>query len=182
MKVRQARSGATVTVSGAVHDEDGPELGAALISALGDGRDGDVLLDAHSVTEFDDGALRAFAAVRTRAKHLHRGFAVLDEEDGATARSLRRSGHVFRITVHPDAGAARAALSEGRSRTAARNPLPPAAEPAHRGPGVPAGARAGTAHATGPVGAVRLAAAGGAALVQGAGHRLAGAARHLRER
>ncbi|WP_432482977.1 hypothetical protein [Kineococcus esterisolvens] len=126
MKVRRADSGATVTVTGAVHDGDGAELGDVLRAALGDGSDGDVLLEAHGITEFDDGALQALASVRSRAKHLHRGFAVLDDRDGATARSLRRSGHIFRIPVHADADAARSAMSGDRARTAARNPRPDA--------------------------------------------------------
>lgn len=117
-----------VVVEGAVGAAEVAELRAELLRAVEDEGGHDVLVDVHGVPSFEDEALAALTAARSHAKSSRHRVVVLDAQDGATARSLRRTGHVFRFPVHPDAVSARAALAADRSSLAATNPLRRAAD------------------------------------------------------
>ncbi|PRY13883.1 hypothetical protein [Kineococcus rhizosphaerae] len=128
-----------VVVEGAVGTPEVAELRAGLLEAVtGDGGH-DVLLDVHGVPSFADEALTALTAARSQGKSLRRRVVVLDDQDGATSRSLRRSGQIFRFPVHPDAVSARAALAADRASVAGTNPVRPpgdrGAEPVRARPG-----------------------------------------------
>ena len=110
-----------LTVTGVVRGADAHQLQSTLVGELGHGGGHDVVVDVRKVTAFDDDALPALTAGRSRAKFLHRRIALVDGADGATTRALRRSGHIFRFPVHADAAAARTALAAERSELAARN-------------------------------------------------------------
>jgi hypothetical protein len=108
-----------LTAQGAIGVTDLAELRAGLVEAF-DGGETDVLLDAHEVSAFDDGALPALTAARSRAKFIRRHLVVLDRDDGAVSASLRRSGLRFRFPVYPDAAAAHEGLVEDRAALDAR--------------------------------------------------------------
>ena len=97
-----------------------PELRARLMEAIGGGGF-DLLLDARHVSAFDDAALPALTAGRSRAKYLGRHLVVLDGEGGAVSTSLRRSGLRFRFPVYGDAAAARDGLAADRAALEADN-------------------------------------------------------------
>lgn len=119
----------TVVVEGVVGAAEVPALLAELLAAVQDGGGHDVLLDVRGVSSFADEALTALTAGRSRAKSLRHRIVVVDDRNGETAKSLRRSGQVFRFPVHPDAGTASAALEADRVSLAATNPLQPAGGP-----------------------------------------------------
>jgi anti-anti-sigma regulatory factor len=107
-----------LSASGTIGAAELPELRTRLLEAI-DGDD-DLLLDARQVSAFDDAALPALTAARSRAKHLRRRLVVLDAPSGAVNASLRRSGLLFRFPVYPDASAARDGLAADRADLAAR--------------------------------------------------------------
>jgi anti-anti-sigma regulatory factor len=109
-----------LTASGTIAAADLPELRTRLLEAM-DGGDFDVLLDARQVSAFDDAALPALTAGRSRAKHLRRHLVVLEGEGGAVNASLRRSGLRFRFPVYPDASAAHQGLAAQRADLAAHS-------------------------------------------------------------
>lgn len=109
-----------LTASGTIGVADLPELRTRLLEAI-DGGDFDLLLDARHVSAFDDAALPALTAGRSRAEHLRRHLVVLDGEGGPVSASLRRSGLRLRFPVYPDASAAREGLAAQRADLAARN-------------------------------------------------------------
>jgi anti-anti-sigma regulatory factor len=109
-----------LTASGAIGAAQLPELRARLLEAI-DGGDFDLLLDARQVSAFDDAALPALTAGRSRAKYVRRHLVVLDGEGGAVSASLRRSGLRFRFPVHADASAAHEGLATGRADLAAHS-------------------------------------------------------------
>jgi len=124
-----------LTASGSIGAEQLPELRTRLLEAIGrDGLAFDLLLDARQVSAFDDAALPALTAGRSRAKHLRRHLVVLDGESGPLSASLRRSGLRFRFPVYPDASAAHEGLAAQQahlaahsfSRAAVSEPRPPA--------------------------------------------------------
>jgi anti-anti-sigma regulatory factor len=108
-----------LTATGTIGVSDLPQLRTRLLEAM-DGGDFDLLLDARQVSAFDDAALPALTAGRSRAKHLRRRLVVLDAPSGAVNASLRRSGLLFRFPVYPDASAARDGLAADRADLAAR--------------------------------------------------------------
>src|SRR5205814_2299943 len=79
------------------------------------------LLDARQVSAFDDAALPALTAGRSRAKYLRRRLVVLDGDGGAVSASLRRSGLRFRFPVYTDASAAQEGLAAERADLAAHS-------------------------------------------------------------
>ena len=116
-----------LTASGTIGAEQLPELRTRLLEAIGrDGLAFDLLLDARQVSAFDDAALPALTAGRSRAKHLRRHLVVLDGESGPLSASLRRSGLRFRFPVYPDASAAREGLAAQRAELVAKSfgPMP----------------------------------------------------------
>jgi anti-anti-sigma regulatory factor len=124
-----------LVASGTIGVAELPELRTRLLEAIGhDGLDFDLLLDARQVSAFDDAALPALTAGRSRANYLRRHLVVLDGEGGAVSASLRRSGLRFRFPVYPDAAAAQEGLAAERTereahsfgRTAASEPRQPA--------------------------------------------------------
>jgi anti-anti-sigma regulatory factor len=108
-----------LTASGVIGAAELPELRARLVEAF-DGGETDVLLDAHEVSAFDDAALPALTAARSRAKFIRRHLVVLDGEDGAVSASLRRSGLRFRFPVYAGAAEAHQGLAAGRAELDAR--------------------------------------------------------------
>jgi anti-anti-sigma regulatory factor len=111
-----------LTASGSIGAEQLPELRTRLLEAIGrDGLAFDLLLDARQVSAFDDAALPALTAGRSRAKHLRRHLVVLDGESGPLSASLRRSGLRFRFPVYPDASAAHQGLAAQRADLAAHS-------------------------------------------------------------
>jgi anti-anti-sigma regulatory factor len=111
-----------LTASGAIGIAELPELRTRLLEAIGSaGLDFDLLLDARHVSAFDDAALPALTAGRSRAKHLRRHLVVLEGEGGAVSASLRRSGLLFRFPVYADASAAREGLAAERAELQARS-------------------------------------------------------------
>jgi anti-anti-sigma regulatory factor len=109
-----------LTASGTIRVAELPELRTRLLEAI-DGGEFDLLLDARQVSAFDDGALPALTAGRSRAKYLRRRIVVLDGEGGAVSASLRRSGLRFRFPVYADASAAREGLAAQRAERAAHS-------------------------------------------------------------
>jgi anti-anti-sigma regulatory factor len=109
-----------LAASGTIGAAEVPELRTRLLEAL-DGGDFDLLLDARQVSAFDDAALPALTAGRSRAKHVRRHLVVLDGDGGAVAASLRRSGLRFRFPVYPDASAAHQGLAAQRADLAAHS-------------------------------------------------------------
>lgn len=107
-----------LTASGSIGGAELPELRARLLEAI-EGGEFDLLLDARQVSAFDDAALPALTAGRSRAKYLRRRLVVLDGEGGAVSTSLRRSGLSFRFPVYADADAAERGLAADRERLAA---------------------------------------------------------------
>jgi len=111
-----------LTASGTIGVAELPELRTRLLEAIGhDGLDFDLLLDARQVSAFDDAALPALTAGRSRAKYLRRHLVVLDDEGGPVSASLRRSGLRFRFPVYPDASAAHDGLAAERAHRAAHS-------------------------------------------------------------
>ncbi len=108
-----------LTASGVIGAAELPELRDRLVEAFAGGET-DVLLDAHEVSAFDDAALPALTAARSRAKFIRRHLVVLDGEDGAVRASLRRSGLRFRFPVYADAAAAHEGLAADRAELDAR--------------------------------------------------------------
>ena len=108
-----------LTASGVIGAAELPELRDRLVEAFAGGET-DVLLDAHEVSAFDDAALPALTAARSRAKFIRRHLVVLDGEDGAVRASLRRSGLLFRFPVYADAAAAHEGLAADRAELDAR--------------------------------------------------------------
>jgi anti-anti-sigma regulatory factor len=109
-----------LTASGTIGVAELPELRVRLLEAI-DGGDFDLLLDARQVSAFDDAALPALTAGRSRAKYLRRRLVVLDGEGGAVSASLRRSGLRFRFPVYADASAAQEGLAADRADLAAHS-------------------------------------------------------------
>ena len=109
-----------LTASGNIGVAELPELRTRLLEAI-DGGGFDLLLDARQVSAFDDAALPALTAGRSRAKYLRRHLVVLDGDGGAVTASLRRSGLLFRFPVYPDASAARDGLAAQRADLASHN-------------------------------------------------------------
>jgi anti-anti-sigma regulatory factor len=109
-----------LTATGTIGVSDLPQLRTRVLEAM-DGGDFDLLLDARQVSAFDDAALPALTAGRSRAKHLRRHLVVLDGEGGAVTASLRRSGLRFRFPVYPDASAAHEGLAAQRADLASHN-------------------------------------------------------------
>jgi anti-anti-sigma regulatory factor len=109
-----------LTASGTIGAAELPELRARLLEAIDDG-DFDLLLDARQVSAFDDAALPALTAGRSRAKYRRRQLVVLDGEGGAVTASLRRSGLRFRFPVYPDASAAHEGLAAEQAHLAAHS-------------------------------------------------------------
>jgi anti-anti-sigma regulatory factor len=109
-----------LTATGTIGVSDLPQLRTRLLEAM-DGGDVDLLLDARQVSAFDDAALPALTAGRSRAKYVRRHLVVLDGDGGAVTASLRRSGLLFRFPVYPDASAAREGLAAQRADLAAHN-------------------------------------------------------------
>jgi hypothetical protein len=91
-----------LTASGTIGVAELPELRTRLPRG-DDGGDFDLLLDARQVSAFDDVALPALTAGRSRAKYVRRHLVVLDGEGGPVSASLRRSGLRFRFPVYADA-------------------------------------------------------------------------------
>jgi anti-anti-sigma regulatory factor len=106
-----------LAVSGRVGPAQMPELRTRLVDAI-DRTDGDVLIDTHHVTAFDDTALVALTAARKRAKFLRHRIAILDAEDSPVALSLRRTGMHIRLPVYPDAATAAHHLAADRAARA----------------------------------------------------------------
>jgi anti-anti-sigma regulatory factor len=109
-----------LTASGTIGAAELPELRTRLLEGIDDG-DVDLLLDARQVSAFDDAALPALTAGRSRAKYRRRHLVVLDDEGGALGASLRRSGLRFRFPVYPDASAAHQGLAAQRADLAAHS-------------------------------------------------------------
>lgn len=109
-----------LTASGTIGVAELPELRTRLLEAI-DGGGFDLLLDARQVSAFDDAALPALTAGRSRAKYLRRRLVVLDSEGGAVSASLRRSGLRFRFPVYTDASAAQEGLAAERADLAAHS-------------------------------------------------------------
>jgi anti-anti-sigma regulatory factor len=107
-----------LTASGVIGAAELPELRAVLLEAIGGGGV-DVLLDARQVSAFDDAALPALTAARSRAKYVGRRIVVVDGDGGAVSASLRRSGLRFRFPVYADVSAAQDGLSSERADLAA---------------------------------------------------------------
>lgn len=103
-----------ITLSGDIRPSDVASLRHALVDAV-DGTSTDLLIDARTVTAFDERGLTALTAARTRAKFRRRGIVVLDAEGGPVEAALRRSGHLLRLPVYPDLTTARSALASRRS-------------------------------------------------------------------
>jgi len=111
-----------LTASGAIGVAELPELRTRLLEAIGrGGLDFDLLLDARQVSAFDDAALPALTAGRSRAKYARRPLVILDGEGGAVSASLRRSGLRFRFPVYADASAAHQGLAAERAHLAAHS-------------------------------------------------------------
>ena len=108
-----------LTAHGVIGAAELAELRAGLVEGF-DGGESDLLLDAREVTAFDDAALPALTAARSRAKFIRRHLVVLDRDDGALSASLRRSGLLFRFPVYADAAAAHEGLAAGRAALDAR--------------------------------------------------------------
>jgi len=109
-----------LTASGTIGTAELPELRSRLLEAIDDG-DVDLLLDARQVSAFDDAALPALTAGRSRAKYRRRHLVILDGDGGAVSASLRRSGLRFRFPVYPDASAAHQGLAAQRADLAAHS-------------------------------------------------------------
>jgi anti-anti-sigma regulatory factor len=108
-----------LTASGTIGAAQLPELRTRLLEAIGRGGLAfDLLLDARQVSAFDDAALPALTAGRSRAKYLRRHIVVLDDEGGAVNASLRRSGLRLRFPVYADASAAHNGLAADRAALA----------------------------------------------------------------
>ena len=107
-----------LTASGTIGAAELPELRTRLLEAIDDG-DFDLLLDARQVSAFDDAALPALTAARSRAKYVGRRIVVVDGDGGAVSASLRRSGLRFRFPVYADVSAAQDGLSSERADLAA---------------------------------------------------------------
>lgn len=129
-----------LSLSGRIGSAQVPELGALLLAAV-DRADGDVLIDTHRVTAFDDSDLVALTTARKRAKFRRNRIVVLDGENGVVAAGLRRSGMHIRMPVCPDAATASGHLAADRAARAARAArarltmrlgLPQARDPAQR--------------------------------------------------
>jgi anti-anti-sigma regulatory factor len=99
-----------------------PELRRRLVDAL-EGSDGDLLIDAHQVTAFEDGAMAALTTARSWAKYHGCRVVFLGDRDGAMAAALRRTGRQFRFPVYPDACTASTRLAADRARRAGRGQL-----------------------------------------------------------
>src|SRR4051794_21246374 len=108
-----------LTASGDIGAAELPELRAGLVEGF-DGGYSDLLFDGREVTAFDDAALPALTAARSRGKFIRRHLVVLDGDDGAVTASLRRSGLLFRFPVYADAAAAHEGLAADRAEPAAR--------------------------------------------------------------
>lgn len=112
-----ALDSAVVTLDGDISAADLDRLRTALVTAVDTvASDGDLVVDAHGVTAFDDACLTAFVAARSRAKWNRRSLAVLAGVGSPLEASLRRSGHLARIAVHDDAPSARAVFETERAR------------------------------------------------------------------
>ena len=111
---------AVLAVTGDVSASDTLQLRTRMFDVLHDGEH-DLFLDARNVTAFDDAAFAAFVAGRSEAKFRQRRLVVLDAADGVVARSLRRTGLIFRFPVFRDTAAATAALASDRSTVALRS-------------------------------------------------------------
>lgn len=76
---------------------------------------GDLLVDAVSVTSFDDAAMAALSSARTRARYLGAQVVVIDQVTGALSLSLRRTGLAFRFPRFESLEAATAHLEQART-------------------------------------------------------------------
>ncbi len=117
------RDAQVLTVEGAVGPAQMTQLRAALQSELVREVGGDVILDVRRVGSFDDEVLMVLTAGRTLGKSRRRRIVVVDDAGGATCRSLRRSGQIFRFPVYPDVDAASAALVVERRALDSINPV-----------------------------------------------------------
>jgi anti-anti-sigma regulatory factor len=133
---------AVLAVTGVVSAGDTPRLRTQLFDALHNG-ERDLLLDARSVTAFDDEAFSALVAARSEAKFRQHRLVVLDAADGVLARSLRRTGLIFRFPVYRDSAAAAAAMATDRSAVALRSGAFGEPEPSRIGPERTSGATHG---------------------------------------
>jgi hypothetical protein len=109
-----------IALSADIGPADVATLRLALVDAV-DVTSTDLLVDAREVTAFDAACLPALTAARSRAKFLRRSIVVLDTEGGPVEAELRRSGHLTRLSVHPDPIAARTALAARRAVRARLN-------------------------------------------------------------
>ena len=96
------------------------ELRGSLFQAV---NDVDVVIDARGVTDFDDTALTALSAARSRAKWRSHRLVVVDEEDGRLRASLRRTGLHLHFPVYRDPAGAAKGLSADRLATARKAEL-----------------------------------------------------------
>ena len=121
MQIEQTAGDDLLTLTGDVVPADLPALTAALLAAVeGISAGSDLLVDAHGVTAFDDAALPAVVAARSRAKWNRMSVAALCDGGSPLEAALRRSGHLGRIGVHPDAATARRTLAGRRAARAGR--------------------------------------------------------------
>lgn len=91
-------------------DPDGAGVGAGQRR----GHAGDLVVDARTLTGFQDGAMAALSSARMRARHLGASVVVVDAADGALALSLRRTGLAFRFPRYDTVEEALASLEQAR--------------------------------------------------------------------
>jgi anti-anti-sigma regulatory factor len=103
-----------LVVAGDVGPAQTHELRSHLLHALAAGAS-DLMFDARQVTRFEDVALSALTATRSRAKFQRNRFVVLDHHAGPVNTSLRRSGLNFRIDVFPDVTVAHQSIADHRA-------------------------------------------------------------------
>lgn len=125
---------AVLAVTGDVSAGDTRRLRTQMFDVLHEGEH-DLLLDARNVTAFDDAAFAAFVAGRSEAKARQHRLVVLDAADGVVARSLHRTGLIFRFPVYRDSAAATAGLAADRNAVALRSGAFGAPQPSPIGPG-----------------------------------------------
>ena len=115
IKRKRAQDHRVLVVSGEVGADDVQELRTALEQAADEG--GDVLLDAHGVTRFDEAARAALVSGRSRAKFHGNRLMVLDAPDGRVRAGLLSWGLQTRILTFDDA---EQAVSQGSARSEGR--------------------------------------------------------------
>ncbi|PPK93521.1 anti-anti-sigma regulatory factor [Kineococcus xinjiangensis] len=115
IKRKRIQDHRVLVVSGEVGADDVIDLREGLEQAAEEG--GDVLLDAHGVTRFDDAARAALVSGRSRAKFHGNRLMVLDSPDGRVRASLLSWGLQTRIPTYDDA---EHAVSDGAARAEGR--------------------------------------------------------------